>query len=188
MAIVKDPGICGGRARINGTRIPVWGIIKAVKAGLGIQSISKEYPGISADGLLDCTFYYLNNTEEIDRDIEENEVVVASECIDYGEPWRIFYLDATIYPSDPVIIANDGCLVVNDVSGGAPLKRICECVNACRGMVNPEGRVAELIKKEADADRLIDELMTVETLTDLKAGRFIKKVLSEANCRRVGNG
>jgi type III restriction enzyme len=71
--IRKTKGICGGRARIAGTRIPVWGIENARRMGLSVSEILKRYPSISRDGILAAWEYAAIHAAEIDREIRENQ-------------------------------------------------------------------------------------------------------------------
>jgi type III restriction enzyme len=71
--IVKTPGVCGGRARVAGTRIPVWVIIQWIGTGLSIDSVHGILPSLSIDDIEDAMYYAKHNIEEITRDINENE-------------------------------------------------------------------------------------------------------------------
>ena len=43
----RKKGVCGGRSIIEGTRIPVWSIIKWYKLGMSIEDIMREFPQLS---------------------------------------------------------------------------------------------------------------------------------------------
>jgi len=66
-------GICGGRSVIEGTRIPVWSIIKWYKLGMPLEEILAEFPQLNPAQIHDAFSYYYDNQEEIERDIMDNE-------------------------------------------------------------------------------------------------------------------
>lgn len=47
--ITSDPTICHGRASIRGTRIPVAVILDNLAAGLSVDDIIIEYPGLQPE-------------------------------------------------------------------------------------------------------------------------------------------
>jgi type III restriction enzyme len=65
--------ICGGRSIIEGTRIPVWSIIKWYKLGMSFEEIMREFPHLNPAQIHDAFSYYYDNQEEIERDILDNE-------------------------------------------------------------------------------------------------------------------
>ncbi len=71
--IQKTPGICGGDARIAGTRIPVWSLVQAREMGYSEERLLFEYPSLRASDLQNAWEYYAANHEEIDAQIFENE-------------------------------------------------------------------------------------------------------------------
>jgi uncharacterized protein (DUF433 family) len=73
LRIVKVPGVCGGRAVIAGTRMPVWGLEVARRAGRSDLEILKMYPAIAKADLVAAWKWIKRHTDEIDRDIRENE-------------------------------------------------------------------------------------------------------------------
>jgi type III restriction enzyme len=66
-------GICGGRSVIEGTRIPVWSIIKWYKLGMSFEEIMREFPNLHPAQIHDAFSYYYDHQEEIERDIRDNE-------------------------------------------------------------------------------------------------------------------
>ena len=72
--IVKTPGVCGGAARIEGTRIPVWQLVEAREAGADEAQILLDYPGLSAPDLVEAWAYAADHAEEIAAEIRRNEV------------------------------------------------------------------------------------------------------------------
>ncbi len=71
--ITRKEGVCGGRSIIEGTRIPVWSIIKWYKIGLSIEEILRGFPHLSPSQVYDAFSYYYDNQNEIEMDIAENE-------------------------------------------------------------------------------------------------------------------
>ncbi len=71
--VTHKKGVCGGRSIIDGTRIPVWSIIKWCKIGMSLEEIMREFPQLAPAQIHDAFSYYYDNSEEIERDIAENE-------------------------------------------------------------------------------------------------------------------
>ncbi len=71
--ITKTPGVCGGRACIQGHRIPVWGIIAYRRLGASDVRILEAYPQLTDADLAAAWEYAAAHPDEIDRDIRENE-------------------------------------------------------------------------------------------------------------------
>ncbi len=71
--IVKIPGVCGGRAVVAGTRMPVWGLEVARRAGRSDAEILKMYPAITKSDVSAAWQWVERHADEIDRDIKENE-------------------------------------------------------------------------------------------------------------------
>ena len=72
--IVKTEGVCGGDARIEGTRIPVWTLIRYKELGADVDQLLSMYPTIDPSDLIHAFYYYAENRCEIDRQIYENEI------------------------------------------------------------------------------------------------------------------
>ncbi len=71
--IEKTPGVCGGRACIAGTRIPVWVMIEARRIGYSEADLLENYPTISAADLANTWAYADAYPDEIELAIRENE-------------------------------------------------------------------------------------------------------------------
>lgn len=50
-AIEQTRGVCSGKARIAGTRIPAWGLENARRLGLTVEQILESCPSVSAEQL-----------------------------------------------------------------------------------------------------------------------------------------
>ena len=71
--ITKTPGVCGGRACIDGTRIAVWLIREWSDRGSPIPEILQNYPHLKREDVEAPLDYARDNKDEIDADREENE-------------------------------------------------------------------------------------------------------------------
>lgn len=69
-----DPRICGGSARIAGTRIPVWSLESWRRLGSGDSEILRNFPTLQPSDLVNAWHYVDRHPQEIDREISENEV------------------------------------------------------------------------------------------------------------------
>src|SRR5436190_22950920 len=80
-AALSEPGIvvtedvCGGEARIAGTRIPVWVIAALNAQGLEPLAILKAYPTLGADQVEKALSYAVSHREEIEKAIADNEAL-----------------------------------------------------------------------------------------------------------------
>lgn len=72
--ITKTPGICGGQAVIQGTRIPVGILIGHYQNQETPGEILAGFPQISLAQFYDALSYYYENQSEIDRDDERSEL------------------------------------------------------------------------------------------------------------------
>jgi uncharacterized protein (DUF433 family) len=72
--IVKTPGVCGGSARVDGTRIPVWQLVEAREAGASESQLLLDYPGLTAPDLAAAWAHAAAHREEIAAEIRRNEV------------------------------------------------------------------------------------------------------------------
>lgn len=74
--IVSDPQVCGGSARIAGTRITVRTVVIATLLhGLTPEELLTHYPHLTLAGIHDALSYYYDHREQIDREIEEHEAL-----------------------------------------------------------------------------------------------------------------
>jgi uncharacterized protein (DUF433 family) len=71
--ITKTPGVCGGDPCIEGTRIPVWVLVKARSLEISEMDLLKDYPIISATDLANAWVYADAHSDEIATTIRENE-------------------------------------------------------------------------------------------------------------------
>jgi uncharacterized protein (DUF433 family) len=71
--IVCTPGVCGGKARIHGTRIPVWGLEHARQNGCSDRQILEMFPGLVRADLAAAWKYVERHKSEIGQQIRANE-------------------------------------------------------------------------------------------------------------------
>lgn len=71
-SIVKTNGICGGRARIDGTRITVWGLVAYRRLGLDDTAILDRVTGLTPDQLAAALGYADDHADEIADDLAAN--------------------------------------------------------------------------------------------------------------------
>lgn len=81
--IEKNQGVCGGRATISGTRIPVWILGSITPEGFEESILLESYPTLSAEDLDSAWDYVAENLEEINSDIEDN-VDPPENCFECG--------------------------------------------------------------------------------------------------------
>jgi uncharacterized protein (DUF433 family) len=72
--IERAPDVCGGAARIAGTRIPVWSLVQFHNLGASEAEILTHYPALRAEDLVNAWSYAATHRDEIDADIARNEM------------------------------------------------------------------------------------------------------------------
>ena len=76
--IVKTPGVCGGDARVSGTRIPVWCLLSSRDAGCNDAVFLENYPSLSQDDLNAAWEYAKGHESELRQQIADNELSEAA--------------------------------------------------------------------------------------------------------------
>lgn len=71
--ITKTPGVMGGDACLDGTRIPVWLLVLCRQQGENDASILEAYPQLSAADLVNVWAYAAAYPEEIEIAIREQD-------------------------------------------------------------------------------------------------------------------
>ena len=67
--LVRSPDICGGRIRIEGTRITVNQIVTLYRQGYNAEEIADQYPHLTLAQVYAALAYYHANKEEIEADL-----------------------------------------------------------------------------------------------------------------------
>jgi len=75
--LVSSPNICGGRLRIEGTRITVNQIVILYKQGYTPEEIADQYSHLSLAQVYTALAYFHANKEEIEADLaaEKEEAI-----------------------------------------------------------------------------------------------------------------
>ena len=77
--IVCTPGTCGGKPRIDGTRIRVQDVyVWHERMGKSPEEIITDFPHLTLADVYAALAYYFDNMEEIKRHIQEDEEFVAA--------------------------------------------------------------------------------------------------------------
>ena len=66
--LVSSVDVCGGRLRIEGTRITINQIAVLYKQGYNAEEIADQYPHLTMAQVYAALSHYLANQEEIDAD------------------------------------------------------------------------------------------------------------------------
>ncbi len=70
--VSKTPGVCGGSACIDRTRIPVWLLEESRRIGITEARLLESYPTLEAADLVSAWAYVAANLPEIEMEIERN--------------------------------------------------------------------------------------------------------------------
>ena len=71
--IRRTPGVCGGEACIRMTRVAVWMLEDARRAGVSDADLLCDYPDLTEDDLVAAKQYASEHREEIDSAIDANQ-------------------------------------------------------------------------------------------------------------------
>lgn len=66
--IVSTPDVCGGRPRIDGSRITVQYVINEIKAGVTPEEILEDKPHLTLAGIYTAIAYYYDNKNSLDAE------------------------------------------------------------------------------------------------------------------------
>jgi uncharacterized protein (DUF433 family) len=72
--VVHTEGVCGGQARVRGTRISVRAIAEFLLRNEPFEDIAATYPHVEPAALRDAVGYYLDHRPEIDAEIQANDL------------------------------------------------------------------------------------------------------------------
>ena len=62
--ITINPQVCHGQACIQGTRIPVYQVLRMLACGDSVEDLLREYPSITRKDILACIDYAASLAEE----------------------------------------------------------------------------------------------------------------------------
>ncbi len=68
-SLISTPDVCGGRLRIEGTRITLNQIATLYKQGLSAEDIADQYPHISLAQVYSALAYYHTNREAVEAEL-----------------------------------------------------------------------------------------------------------------------
>ena len=71
--VTHTPDVCGGRACIANTRMPVWTLQAFWNVGTSDAELLASYPSLSASQLQHAREYIRSHKDEIERDLREQE-------------------------------------------------------------------------------------------------------------------
>ena len=71
--LVRTPGVCGGRMRIDGTRITVHRIAVLYKQGQNAEEIAQTYPHLSLSQVYAALAFYHANRDEVEAELSADE-------------------------------------------------------------------------------------------------------------------
>ena len=71
--LVKTSGVCGGRIRIDGTRITVHRIATLYQQGQDAEEIARTYPHLTLGQVYTALAYYHANRAEIDVELAADD-------------------------------------------------------------------------------------------------------------------
>jgi uncharacterized protein (DUF433 family) len=64
--LTRAPGVCGGNARVEGTRICVHDVVGLLQNGETVDSVTRQLPGLTRAQAYECLAYYEDHLAEID--------------------------------------------------------------------------------------------------------------------------
>jgi uncharacterized protein (DUF433 family) len=64
--IVKTSGVCGGKARIENSRIAVHDVVGLLLNGETVDSVTRQLPGLTRAQVYECLAYYEDHLAEIE--------------------------------------------------------------------------------------------------------------------------
>lgn len=71
--LVRTPGVCGGRIRIDGTRITVHRIAVLYKQGQNAEEVARTYPHLLLGQVYAALAYYHANRDEVEAELAADD-------------------------------------------------------------------------------------------------------------------
>jgi uncharacterized protein (DUF433 family) len=72
--LVRSPDVCGGRLRINGTRMTIHQLVVWYKQGYTPEEIADQYPHLTLAQVYTALAYYHANREEIEAELTAEKI------------------------------------------------------------------------------------------------------------------
>jgi uncharacterized protein (DUF433 family) len=94
-AVESTPGVCGGYARLRGTRIPIWTLVSLRQQGASDDELLRNYPTLTSEKLHIAWDYYDRHRAEVDQIIISHQ-----ECRDSV---RILLSQVGIFADDEML-------------------------------------------------------------------------------------
>lgn len=88
--LVSSPDVCGGRLRIDGTRITINQIAALYKQGFDAEAIADQYPHLTLAQVYAALSHYHANQREIDADLEAEKQESAGYEREYRDRLEAF--------------------------------------------------------------------------------------------------
>ena len=86
--LVRSPDVCGGRLRINGTRVTVNQLVVWYKQGYTPEEITDQYPHLTLAQVYTALAYYHANREEIEVELSAEKIEADRLEQEYQQPLR----------------------------------------------------------------------------------------------------
>jgi uncharacterized protein (DUF433 family) len=74
--LTSSPGVCGGRLRIDGTRVTVLQIVTLYKRGETPEEISLNFPHVTLAQVHAALAYYHANQAEVEQELAEERAEI----------------------------------------------------------------------------------------------------------------
>ena len=71
--LTSSPGVCGGRLRIEGTRVTVLQIVTMYKRGESADDIALNYPHVSLAHIHAALAYYHSHQAEVEKELAHEQ-------------------------------------------------------------------------------------------------------------------
>ena len=71
--LTSSPGVCGGRLRIEGTRVTVLQIVTLYKRGESSEELAQNFPQLTLSQVYTALAYYHANQAEVERELAEEQ-------------------------------------------------------------------------------------------------------------------
>jgi uncharacterized protein (DUF433 family) len=84
--LISSPDVCGGRLRIEGTRITVNQVVVLYKQGYSPEEIADQYPHLSLAQVYTALAYHHANKEEVEANLAAEKQEAEQLEQKFGQP------------------------------------------------------------------------------------------------------